>query len=189
MNKSELRALYRQKRAELSEREIDRLSLQIAHFLHVLIPEKAEFVHVFLPIRKFHEINTYLIKDFLTTRHPQVSWVISRTNFESGQMHHQIWNNHTVIIESAMGIPEPEPGEELAIERIDVVLIPLLTFDSIGHRIGYGKGFYDRFLAQCRKDCLTIGLSLFPPTEHPIPFDSWDMALQFCVSPYKTYRF
>jgi 5-formyltetrahydrofolate cyclo-ligase len=45
-------------------------------------------------------------------------------------------------------------------ELLDMIIIPLLAFDEKGYRVGYGKGFYDRYLKECRDDCLKIGLVL-----------------------------
>ena len=44
-------------------------------------------------------------------------------------------------------------------DQIDVVFVPLLIFDKQGHRIGYGKGYYDRFLSKCKKDTIKVGLA------------------------------
>jgi len=70
-----------------------------------------------------------------------------------------------------------------------VVFIPLLAFDEEGHRVGYGKGFYDSFLAECKPETLKIGLSFFEAeTKIEDVFDG-DMALDYCVTPKQVYRF
>ncbi len=189
MKKAELRKIYRQQRAALSPTQIDALSIKIAGQLASLISGDEKNIHLFLPITKFNEINTYLIKDLLHEKFPTLNWIISRTDFDSLQMHHFIWDDETHIITSAVGIPEPENGIEININSIDVVLVPLLAFDNNGHRLGYGKGFYDRFLRHCADNCKIIGLSIFPPTDELLPSDGWDIPLQFCATPEKTYRF
>ena len=67
----------------------------------------------------------------------------------------------TKLVKNKWNILEPAESESVEIERIDVCLVPLLCFDERGFRVGYGKGFYDKFLSECRADCLKIGLSLF----------------------------
>ena len=67
--------------------------------------------------------------------------------------------------------------------------MPLLCFDAAGHRVGYGKGFYDKFLSKCRPDCTKIGLSYFPPVEAIAATGGHDIMLDICVTPEKTYQF
>lgn len=72
---------------------------------------------------------------------------------------------------------------------LDAVLVPLIAFDARGFRVGYGKGFYDRFLKTCRADCLKIGLSLFPPVEKIADTADFDVKLDACATPEKIWRF
>ena len=46
-----------------------------------------------------------------------------------------------------------------------MVFVPLLAFDKAGNRVGYGKGFYDLFLSECRQDVIKVGLSFFEAEE------------------------
>ena len=79
-------------------------------------------------------------------------------------------------------------GIEITPEKLDVIFIPLLGFDKQGNRVGYGKGYYDRFLHQCKPEALKIGLSFFEAettliqdtTEHDVPLD-------VCVTPTQVY--
>ena len=61
-----------------------------------------------------------------------------------------------IIEENKWKIPEPLNGIVFDIKQLDVVFVPLVVFDLLGHRIGYGNGFYDRFLAQCLPETLKI---------------------------------
>ena len=70
-----------------------------------------------------------------------------------------------------------------------MVLVPLLAFDKLGHRVGYGKGYYDRFLAKCPPNCLRIGLSLFDPVERIDDVVPTDIRLNSCLTPVHTYVF
>src|SRR5690606_29706561 len=91
------------------------------------------------------------------------SIVASKADFEKGEMAHFLLQENTVLKASEYGIPEPISGIELSPELLDVVFVPLLAYDKIGHRVGYGKGFYDRFLAKCNKNAVFVGLSFFEP--------------------------
>lgn len=189
MDKKELRNHYKQKRSELGADTINELSKKIAANLAPLITPDIKNIHVFLPISRFFEINTYLIKELVDQLHPGINWIISRTDFDRSELINLNWTPELTITENSYGIPEPEFGEIVSSEVIDMVLVPLLAFDNHGHRLGYGKGFYDRFLIQCRRNCETVGLSHFGPHEPLLPSDSWDIPLQFCVTPDKSYSF
>ena len=104
-------------------------------------------------------------------------------------MIHFLLTDSTRLKKSKWNIPEPVDGIEIAPNKLDVVFVPLLAFDGQGQRVGYGKGFYDRFLAQCRKDAIKIGLSLFEAEERISDFEESDIPLDFCVTPKKVYSF
>jgi len=69
-----------------------------------------------------------------------------------------------------------------------VVIVPLLICDLNGYRLGYGKGFYDRFLSECRADVLKIGLNYFEPIAQ-IPGEDTDIPLDFLITPINCHAF
>ena len=83
----------------------------------------------------------------------------------SREMHNLIFTPVTQLVKNVWDIAEPTPDEHVKAGEIDVVVAPLLCFDQQGHRVGFGKGFYDRFMARCRPDCLKVGLSYVPPLD------------------------
>jgi len=72
---------------------------------------------------------------------------------------------------------------------MEVVFIPLLAYDKNGNRVGYGKGFYDKFLAECNPNTIKIGLSFFEPEELISDINTSDVQLNYCVTPNKTFKF
>ena len=70
--------------------------------------------------------------------------------------------------------------------EVDVVLVPGLAFDEGGHRVGYGRGFYDRFLALCRPDCLKVGLSYFEPISQITDIHAGDIRLDLLITPERS---
>ena len=64
-----------------------------------------------------------------------------------------------------------------------------MIFDHQGHRVGYGKGHYDRFLGECNRDTLKVGLSFFDPVSKIEDIDTNDIALDYAVTPRETYAF
>ena len=94
----------------------------------------------------------------------------------------------TELVKNRWHILEPTTSELVEIEKLDAVLAPLLCFDRKGFRVGYGKGFYDKFLNECRKDCLKIGLSFFPPVAQISDAQSFDVKLDFCITPQEVFE-
>ena len=72
---------------------------------------------------------------------------------------------------------------------LDVVFVPLLIFDLQGQRVGYGKGYYDRFLGQCKKEVIKIGLSFFEPVATIEDLNPYDIPLDYGVTPNGTFTF
>lgn len=187
MVKSELRRLYKQKRRELSPEAIETQSLAIANQLLKLPIWDASFYHLFLSISELHEINTDYILNILSGKDKNI--VISKTDFESSKMHHFLLLDSTVIKKNAWNIPEPVDGIAVDPHKIDLVFVPLLAFDRQGHRVGYGKGYYDHFLSECRPDTLKVGLSFFEAEDEIKDIFESDVALDYCVTPQKVYKF
>ncbi len=184
MLKAELRKIYLEKRKNLSPEEIKQKSREIAdRFFQTFDLTSINFLHVFLSIERLNEIDTNLIIEKIRREYPHIKLVVPRVNRQTNELENLAFKPETELIESAWQIYEPAGNDTLETEKIDLVLVPLLCFDREGHRVGYGKGFYDRLLKKCRADCLKIGLSYFSPVE--IIFDThiFDVQLDFCIMP------
>jgi len=159
MTKKELREKYKLKRQTLSLSQLDDLSLSIANNVLKLPIWEFSFYHTFLSITAQKEVNTDFILNILAGKDKNI--VVSKSDFKTLEMTHVLLTDNTKLKINAQHIPEPVDGIEIADGKIEVVFVPLLAFDSTGHRIGYGKGFYDRFLKKCNKKTIKIGLSFF----------------------------
>lgn len=187
MNKSELRQKYKDLRLNLSEDNIEDWSLQIANHLIRLDIWQHSFYHLFLPIEKQKEINTEYILQVLAGKDKNI--VLSKSDFETREMSHFLLTDNTTIKKNRYDIPEPVDGLEVPVSKIDVVFVPLLAFDEKGNRVGYGKGFYDNFLAKCKPDVLKIGLSFFESETLILNVLPTDIQLDLCVTPTRIYNF
>jgi 5-formyltetrahydrofolate cyclo-ligase len=67
--------------------------------------------------------------------------------------------------------------------------VPLVIVDSGGNRIGYGKGFYDRYLSSCRTETVKIGFSFFEPVGLIKDINQFDVPLNLCITPLRIYEF
>jgi 5-formyltetrahydrofolate cyclo-ligase len=186
MPKTELRDKYKMLRMQLTSEEIEELSLTIANNSLDLAIWEAAYYHVFLSITEKQEINTEYLLHILQGKDKSIA--IPKANFDTGDMKHILLQENTLLRVSNYGIPEPESGIEIPSEQIEVVFVPLLAFDIHGNRIGYGKGFYDRFLAKCNPKAIFVGLSFFE-AEDKIINEFKDISLHFCITPHKVYSF
>lgn len=180
MNKAELRQKYKGKRQKLSLEEIEEKSLAIANNLLRLDIWDKTYFHIFLPIVEQHEVDTEFILQILAGKDKEI--VISKSDFETREMSHFLLTDNTKIVKNEYNIPEPINGLPVPTEMIDVVFVPLLGYDKQGNRVGYGKGFYDKFLSQCKPDVIKIGLSFFEPEEQIDDVLKTDIKLDFCVT-------
>ena len=67
--------------------------------------------------------------------------------------------------------------------------MPLIIVDKIGNRVGYGKGYYDRFLINCDKKVIKVGLSFFDIIEKIEDTTYNDIRLNYCITPKKIIKF
>jgi 5-formyltetrahydrofolate cyclo-ligase len=187
-DKKSLRKEHEAKRALLSDDEVHTLSIQIANNVLKLDVWSERLFHLFLPIHSKREVRTEYILQVIQGRDKNVA--ISRSDFETMELRHFLLTDQTVIKVNQYGIPEPQGDEfEVKAKDLDVVFIPLLAVDKYGNRVGYGKGFYDRFLAQCRPDTIKVGISFFEPLQFTIQSNENDVALDQLVTPNGVIKF
>lgn len=187
MTKELLREHFRSKRKELSPGQLQVLSENICELLFKNIPVENKFISLFLPIERQQEINTYLIWEKALSLDAKVA--VPRANFENNELKHLLFENEDQLELSSWGIPEPKKGKVIAADRFDYVLVPLLAIDANGNRVGYGKGFYDRFLKKCSPSCKFIGLSHFDAIENIDDVGSTDVKLHAYITPTKFHWF
>jgi 5-formyltetrahydrofolate cyclo-ligase len=184
MQKRDLRHQMQQKRACYSAAELQEWSSRITgHFFdHFSLPAY-KTVHVFLPILRKKEIDTWQIIRQLQMNYAHIRIAVSVSNTVDCTLDHFWLQPETKLQENKWGIPEPVQAQAIAVSEIDMVLVPLLAFDRQGHRVGYGKGFYDRFLAACRPDTVKIGLSLETAVHQVADVHPGDVVLDYVITP------
>jgi 5-formyltetrahydrofolate cyclo-ligase len=187
MTKKELRIKYKSLRQALSEHDIEEKSLAIANRLIPLPIWEKDYFHVFLPIIEHKEVDTEFILHLLAGKDKNV--LLSKSDFDTRKMTHFLLTDNTRIKKNQYNIPEPVDGIEVPATKIEVVFVPLLAFDQKGHRVGYGKGFYDQFLSGCNEDVLKIGLSFFEAEAEITDIFESDIQLDMCITPNHTYTF
>ena len=190
MKKADLRKIYLTKQKNLSPVERIEKSRRIAErFFRFFDLTAIKYLHCFVPIEKFNEIETPFIFQKIWREYPRITTLAPRVNFETGEIENLLFSAGTKLAVNNWQISEPAHDELFDAEKIDLVLVPLLCCDREGWRVGYGKGFYDEFLSRCRPDCLKIGLSYFEPIEKIENINEYDVKLDYCVTPQNTYVF
>ena len=189
MLKTEARKLYKEKRQDLSAKERMKLDDLLLIQLQTAPLPFLTFLLSYWPIEQNHEPNTHLFTDYLEFQNPELIICYPKSNFTDKTIQALQTNDDTRFRKNEYNLYEPEDGVTVNPAGLDMVFVPLLTFDKRGFRIGYGQGFYDRYLAQCRRECIKIGFSYFEPLDEIEDASLFDVPLNLCVTPTTVYVF
>lgn len=189
MTKKELRKRYLEKRKNLSEGECAsfNLTLQSIFFTSVDL-SFVQVLHLFLPIEKSNEPDTWAVIDRLRREFPHIRISVPRVG-ANDDLENIYFEGLHQIETNRWGIPEPKQGVPTPIEKIDLVIVPSLVIDTKGHRVGYGRGFYDRLLKRCRTDCQKLGFTFFDTVEAIPDVNENDVRLDRCITPMGAFNF
>lgn len=190
VDKATLRELFLEKRLNISRSRYWQLTDELIEQVKLINWTMFKVIHIFMPIRKHNEIDTFSILNYFKHEERALQIVIPRTDFEKLEMVNVLYDHeYTILGRNKYDIPEPIHGKIIPAEQIDLVFIPLLAYDLKGNRAGYGKGFYDRFLTGCRPDVKKVGLSFFEPVDEISDVNEFDIKLDACISPGKIWEF
>ncbi|MEM6526330.1 MAG: 5-formyltetrahydrofolate cyclo-ligase [Bacteroidota bacterium] len=188
VDKDTLRQVYLEKRLFLSTDELARRNQLLLDLLISRISiKKFETVHLFIGMMEKNEVDTLSIIQSLSQLNSSVRFVTSKTQ-PKGILEHYKIDSNTRYEKGKWGVPEPVEAELADVDDIDLVLVPLITFDKRGHRIGYGKGYYDRFL-KLVPGATKVGITLGSPLDKIEYIGKYDVALDACCTPFKYYEF
>jgi 5-formyltetrahydrofolate cyclo-ligase len=189
MKKAEARLFFRQQRSSLTTLQVNVFQdLLLIQFQKLALP-CFNYVHAFLPIYKNNEPDTGPLLDWLKFANPGLQIVYPKVSSVNFSMKHYLHEEDMYFEINQYGIPEPVGGTEIMPEELDMVFVPLLGFDLQGNRVGYGKGYYDRFLSKCKDDVIKVGLSFLSPIDCIEDVDFFDKKLDFCITPERVYAF
>lgn len=186
--KKEIRNIYKEKRTKLLSNAINKMDdLMLIQFqqLPIVIPS---VIMTYAPLEDLKEFNPQLITDYCFFKNP-VQTLLYPVIGPEDELLSIIVNDSTPFVKNKYGIDEPMDGVDIFPEEIDLVIVPLLAFDKSGYRVGYGKGYYDKFLKECRSDVIKIGFSYFPPIPMIEDVNAFDVKLDYCVTPETFYEF
>jgi len=190
MLKKEIRKRYKEKRQQLTASDKLKMDdLMLIQLQRLSFDDNVKMLMSYWPLEQHAEPNTHLFTYYLEHHLPHIQLCFPLIDREAVHMKAIHVHEESDFVENEWGIPEPEEGPEVAPKEIDIVLVPLLAFDTKGFRVGYGKGYYDKFLKECRPDVITIGFSYFPPVDKIEDTHAFDVPLNYCITPQQLYEF
>ncbi|MCK5706136.1 MAG: 5-formyltetrahydrofolate cyclo-ligase [Candidatus Aureabacteria bacterium] len=139
---------------------------------------------VFTYIATKGEPNTlFLLKEILNKKEVYVPRCLDNDNITAIRI-----RSFKDLSKGKYGIAEPKPDltELFHCDSESIILVPGIVFDEKGHRIGRGKGCYDRYLARQKKKCPVWGICFDFQILKLIPFDSWDIKMTGLITEKRT---
>lgn len=187
MLKKEARKLFLEKRVALTHKECVKLDdLLLIQFQKIQLGS-FNCIGSFYPLDHQNEPNSLLFVKYLTFFIPDLKVVYPVIDPTGEKMNFYNQTKDTLI--NKWGIHEPLSIDYMPTEKIEVFLVPLIGFDERGHRIGFGKGFYDRFFENCTHNPKRIGISYFDPIPRIEDTHEFDVPLTHCITPWNSYEF
>ncbi len=146
----------------------------------------SERVMLYMPFRG--ELDTLMVARWLEEQGGEV--VLPLTDRATRRLTPALVTSLDALRPAAYGILEPAPGSYEIVEpaSLQAVIVPGAAFDLRGYRIGYGGGYYDRFLPQVSPACLTIGYGYDWQLVEAIDADPWDHPLCYVVTDRRCWR-
>ena len=188
MTKKQARAHFKTLRQQITGLQQQRWDdLLLIRFQTVPLPPLSTLLN-FVPSTLHREVNSFLLEDYLRFRNPGMVVAYPRIT-DGDNMEAVVPPTETDFAPNVFGIPEPTGNAVLYPSQLEAVIVPMLGFDANGQRVGYGKGYYDRYLAQCSDDCIRLGICYFDPLPQITDAGEHDIPLDFCITPHQVYVF
>ncbi|WEK33996.1 MAG: 5-formyltetrahydrofolate cyclo-ligase [Candidatus Pseudobacter hemicellulosilyticus] len=189
MTKNTLRKEYLQRRMDMPEEEFQQqIALMAFNFKKLPLPA-VRYLLSYFPMVNRHEFDIAVCEDIVRHAHPAMQLALPRVETEGHGMEACLVEKGGLFLKNRFNVPEPVSEIIVPPADIDLVFVPLVAFDKQGYRVGYGKGYYDRFLARCRPDLPKVGFSFFEAVDSITDIDQFDVPLDFCITPFRIYEF
>ncbi len=183
--KSHLRQQLRAKRRALSAPQQQQAARDAATFLPEL-PHWPHYRHIAIYLANDGELDTGPVAENCRKAGGQL--YLPAVDTGNGQLQFRPWNQADTLISNRYGIDEPAPDTgQMAPEKLDLVFLPLVGWDSAGNRLGMGGGYYDRSLAGIAKASqsqrpLLVGLAHHLQQIDQLPSEHWDIRLDYVLT-------
>lgn len=187
MDRRKIRERILADRKQMLASELERLGALIAdNLLQDGCYQRARCIHCFVGVTTKGEIPTDRIRNDIISSGKTL--VLPKVTEVDGKMIHVKVADPKTLQPGIFGIPEPAGSEEVALWDLDLIIVPGLAVDMSGNRIGYGKGYYDRFLSRTERAVTVMlvperyVLARIPAEEHDVPvhFIATEKAIHAC---------
>lgn len=189
MVKKEIRKIFSEKRFELSAQEMEQMTESIVSNFRTLSLQGVQVLLSYYPVTERNEFNVSICEQLLLLENDNLIVAWPRLLEDNVTMEAAPVKKDTVLIKNRFDIFEPSGNESIDPQLIDAIFVPLLAFDTKGYRVGYGKGYYDRFLSRCAQDVVKIGFSFFEAVDAVSDINEFDVPLNHCITPMRVYEF
>lgn len=179
LKKKKLRKKYLEIRSSMSAAEVKENSNMIHRHLFALEQFLlAKAVHTYVSMSQRNEVDTLNVIQYLHDSGKEVQ--VPRMEANS-TLSHYVLHSLNDLQENEWGVMEPMQGEVAEISQTDIVIVPMVSGDKQKNRLGYGKGFYDRFLKQI--DAVKIGLLFnLQLYQGALPVNRYDVPLDILIT-------
>lgn len=187
MTKKEARSVYKEKRLSLTVNNRDKLEdLMLIEFQKLDLPIP-DMIMTYAPNHQLGEYDPGLVERYCNFRNPMTTFAYPK--IEGENLHAIGIDEGATFMPNKYGIEEPVGGSLIGVSDLDLIFVPLLAFDKKGYRVGYGKGYYDRFLGEAANNILKIGFSFFTAEDSIDDINEFDIPMDICITPFQTYHF
>jgi 5-formyltetrahydrofolate cyclo-ligase len=189
MVKSDIRKIFINARNDLSAAELSDMTEKIVNNFRKVALQGAQVLMSYYPIPERKEFDVTICEKLLALENHNLRTALPKLLPDNETMQAVEVHKNSEFIINRYNIAEPVNNDIIEPQLIDVIFVPLLAFDTKGYRVGYGKGFYDRFLPKCAQDVVKIGFSYFDAIDAINDVDEYDVPLNYCITPTSVYEF
>ena len=177
LTKKQIRRKLLKQRRELSKDSVSYNSLKVIEQLLALkVVQESKRFHLYYPIN--NEIDTTQLIEYLWSNNKEV--ILPRTDFENKSLKNSIITSYDQLEETTFNMLEPKEDMKAYTGDIEIVIVPGVAFDRSSNRMGYGGGFYDRFLEST--SAIKIALSHHFQLLDTIPAETHDIKMDYIIT-------
>ena len=189
MIKNTVRKEFLQRRMDILEEDLHQQTALMAFNFKKLSLPPVKYLLSYNPVISRREFDITVCEDLVKQQNPALRIAWPKVHVDMLDMEAGLVEKDGLFIKNRFNILEPIGGAIVEPEKLDVIFVPLVAFDTRGFRVGYGKGYYDKYLARCREDAVKIGFSYFEAVEYIEDIADFDVPLNFCITPRRIYEF